>query len=381
MNPVSHLLWRSEFSEPVAARIAVAGDFLPAGSLHLSPGGWGEATRGIAPIFEDVDVSFLNLECPLDTSALSARPINGIGEIVSAESGSLDYLKNIRSEAVGIANNHAYDFGAAGIERTRAALAARNFVPLGAGRTIRDAPEIFVWQGPSDVSVGFWAAARASRDLATRRTAGVEPATIARARLAVESLKSRGAKYLVALLHCGCMRASRPDPTDATLMDRIASCGFDLVCASHSHRISGSRLIRMNSLAPVFCFYGLGSIVSGYPASPMEREGLVVVAGFHSDATLARIEARPVWLADSGFAEVPPQIARAILDRFLSFTAEISDGTSARRFYEEVSPGVVPLYARDLRATFRQSGLRGLARKAGRIRPRHLRRLLHGVIG
>jgi len=45
-----------------------------------------------------------------------------------------------------------------------------------------------------------------------------------------------------------------------------------------------------------------------------------------------------------------------------------------------MSRGLVPLYARDLRAAFRQSGLRGLARKATRIRTRHLRRLLHGVI-
>jgi poly-gamma-glutamate capsule biosynthesis protein CapA/YwtB (metallophosphatase superfamily) len=381
MTPASHILWQSARSEPIAARVAIAGDFLPAGPLSLPPGGWGEAARNVAPIFEDVDVSFLNLESSLDTVGLPVRPLSGIGEIVSAESSSLDYLRRIHSKAVSIANNHAYDFGAAGVERTRSALAARNFVPLGAARSVRDTPEIFVWEGPADVCIGFWAAASASRDLATERTAGVEPATISRARLAAASLKSQGARYTVALLHCGCIRASRPDPSDAALMDGIASCGFDLVGASHSHRISGSRLIRTQGLAPAFCFYGLGSIVSGYIASPLEREGLVVVAAFHFDATLARVEVRPVWLAESGFGEVPPpEVARSILVRFLGLTAEIADGTSGRRFYEEVSPGIIPLYTRDLRAAFRQSGLSGLARKAGRIRPRHLRRLLHGVI-
>jgi Bacterial capsule synthesis protein PGA_cap len=381
MTPASHLLWRSTRSVPVVARVGVSGDFLPAGSLSLPAGGWGEAARDVAPIFQDIAVSFLNLECPLDTVGLPACPVAGIGAIVSSESSSLDYLQNIRSEAVGVANNHAYDFGPPGVERTRAALGARNFLALGAGRTLRHAPEISIWQGPGDVRVGFWAAAQASHDLATHHTKGVEPATISRARLAAASMKARGARYSVALLHCGCIRASRPDPSDAALMDHIASCGFDLVCASHSHRISGARRITTTSVGPAFCFYGVGSIVSGYIASALEREGLVVVAGFHSDGTLASVEVRPVSLADSGFGEVPsPQAARCILDRFLRLTAEISDGTSARRFYQEVSPGVVPLYARDLRAALRHCGLRGLARKAGRIRPRHLRRLLHGVI-
>lgn len=381
MTPASHPLWQSGRCEKIVARIAVAGDFLPAGSLSVPSGGWREAAGGVAPVFEDVDICFLNLECPLDTTDLAARALIGIGESVSAESGSLEYLQSIRTKAVGIANNHVYDFGATGVERTRSALAARNFIPLGAGGTIRDAPEIFVWQGPGGVRIGFWASARASRDLATQRTKGVDPATISRARRAVASLRSHGASYNVALLHCGCIRASRPDPSDAALMDRIASCDFDLVCASHSHRISGSRLIPTEGLTPAFFFYGLGSIVSGYVASPLEREGLVAVAGFHSDGTLAHVEVRPVWLGDSGFAGVPPpEIARSILDRFLGLTAEISDGTFARRFYEEVSPGVIPLYTRDLRAAFRQSGLRGLAHKARRIRPRHLRRLFHGIM-
>lgn len=380
MTPLSHLLWQSQRPQPVVARLAVAGDFLPAGSISPSSG-WREAARGIAPVFEDTEISFLNLECPLDATGLPARPLAGIGQIVSAESGSLDYLSGIRAKAVGIANNHSYDFGAAGVERTRAALIARNFVPLGAGRAVHDAPEIFIWQGPAEVRIGFWAAACASRDLATKRTAGVEPAASVRARRAGESLRACGANFCVALIHAGCMRASRPDPSDVALLDHIASSGFDLVCASHSHRISGSRIIRTNHHAPAVCFYGLGSIASGYIASPLEREGLVVVAAFHSDASLASVEVRPVWLADSGFAEVPPpQIARSIVDSFLDLTSEISDGTSARRFYEEVSPGVFPLYARDLRAALRHSGVRGLARKAARIRPRHLRRLFHGVM-
>jgi Bacterial capsule synthesis protein PGA_cap len=374
-------LWTSTQPAPIAARVAIAGDFLPTGSLSLPEGGWSEAARRVQSALEDVSVSFLNLECPLDSENLPFRPLNGIGQIVSADSGSLDYLQSIRSLAVGLANNHSYDFGNAGVARTHAALLQKHFVALGAGRTLHDVPETFVWQGPGNVRVGFWAAAHASRDLATRRSEGVEPATVARARLAMAALKSQGAKCAMALLHAGCLRTNRPDPHDAALMDAIVSSGFDIVAASHSHRISGSKLLPAHGDTPAFCFYGLGSIVSGYIASPLERECLLIVAGFHSDGSLASVEVRPIWLSESGFAEIPsPESSDTILNRFLSLSAEIADGSSARRFYEDMSRGLVPLYARDLRAAFRQSGLLGLARKATRIRTRHLRRLLHGVI-
>lgn len=381
MTPPSLTLWQSAQPGAVAARVAIVGDFLPAGSLFLPDGAWSAAAHSVQSAFDDVSISFLNLECALDSESLPARPLTGIGQIISASSGSLVYLASIRSRVVGFANNHTYDHGSAGVARTRAALAQRNFINLGAGRTLRDAPEVFVWHGPEDVRVGFWAAARASRDLATRRSAGVEPATMTRARLAAAALKSQGTQFAIALLHAGCLRTNRSDPDDLALIDSIASCGFDVVAASHSHRISGAKLLPTSRNVPAFCFYGLGSIVSGYVASPFEREGLLIVAGFHSNGALASIEVRPLWLAESGFAEIPsPQIARSILDRFVSLSAEIADGTSSRRFYEDMSRGLVPLYARDLRAAFRQSGLLGLARKATRIRTRHLRRLLHGVI-
>jgi hypothetical protein len=171
------------------------------------------------------------------------------------------------------------------------------------------------------------------------------------------------------------------DPDDIFLLGSIASCGFNLVAASHSHRISGAKLLPTPQPCPSFCFYGLGSIVSGYVTSPPEREGLVVVAGFRADCVLSSIEVRPVWLADSGLGEVPsPENARAILDSFSRLTGEIADGSNARRFYKDVSRRLISLYARDVHAAFRQSGLAGLARKATRVRARHLRRLLHGVI-
>ena len=270
---------------------------------------------------------------------------------------------------------------APGAERTRAAVARAGMIPLGTARSVRAAPDIFLWEGPGGVRVGFWAGAIASRDLASRSAPGVEPASIARALDAIRDLKARGARVSIALLHAGCLRTSRPDPAEAEHMNQIARAGFNLVAASHSHRISGARRIAAPDRNPSFCFYGLGTLTSGYCESSIEREGLIVVAGLTARGDLARVELRTVLLAESGFGAIPlPQAGCEIIERFRSLSEEIAAGTAAGLFYKDVAPGLMRLYARDIRAAVRQSGFRGLAAKVRRLRMRHVQRLVRAVI-
>ena len=382
-NPQSLLLWASPSGGTVAARVGVAGDFLPAGRLDF-PGhdGWRETAAALAPHFADVTISVVNLEAVLDSSGLTARPLCGLGDIVSAPSACLEYLESICASILGLANNHSYDFGAEGVARTCEAISAHAMIALGAGRDLRGAPEVMVWQGPERVRVGFWAAARATSEPATRNCPGVEPATVARGLAALNQMRQQGARFCIALLHAGCLRTNYPDPEDVQLMDRLAEIGFDIVAASHSHRISGAKILQTDDDRQAFCFYGLGSLVSGYVSSPAEREGLIVVAGLNSEGTLVQIEVRPVLLGEGGFGEIPsPAINRAILDRLNRISGEIAGGSYERAFYRDMSNGLLRLYARDAGRAFRQFGVRGLARKAARVRMRHMKRLVHRVIG
>ncbi|MGA8143788.1 MAG: CapA family protein [Candidatus Acidiferrales bacterium] len=376
-------LWLSAAGEPMAARIAIGGDFLPAGRLEIPEGcEWRGMAHGLAGYFEDVSASIVNLESCLDTGKLRPRPLAGLGDIVSASADSLDYLKAVRAVAVGIANNHSFDFGSEGVARTRAAIAGRAMIPLGAGHTSNDSPEVLVYEVLEGVRVGFWTAATATLDPATPRKAGVEPATPERARRAREEMTRRGALVCVALLHAGCLRTNRPDPDQLRLMDSLARSGFHIVAASHSHRIGGYRQIIATDGSPSFCFYGLGSLVSGYSSSPLEREGLIVVAGLDRRGRMASLEVRPVALGTNGFGGIPASRAsREILERFHALSEEVTDGSCERLFYRDISQGILRLYARDVKAAYRMGGVRALARKASRVRTRHVRRLVHRVIG
>jgi hypothetical protein len=254
--------------------------------------------------------------------------------------------------------------------------------PLGAGFSTKERQEVFVCECSGGARVGFWAAAKAAGDLASDNSRGVEPATALRGLRALREMRNRGAQFCVALVHAGCLRTNRPDPEDVELLDDLARAGFDIVAASHSHRISGYRMVRHSEQRPAFAFYGLGSLVSGFISCAAEREGLILVAGLSETGALLRLEVRPVWLDESGFGQIPDvEKKQEILARFGSLGAEIGDGSYERLFYHDVSQGLARLYMRDARAAFRAAGIRGLARKAGRVRLRHVRRLMHKVIG
>lgn len=377
----SHVLWQPSAAEPISARVAVAGDFLPSGRLTVPPSHtWKSMAMPIAPVFDDIDVGIANLEAVLDSSGLAPRSLNGLGDIVSAPDASLDYLAALRLQILSVANNHSFDFGPAGLARTLAAVTSRGLKPLGAGRTLRDSPDVFLWQGPENLRVGFWAAAKATRDPATRCFAGVEPATLVRGAKALNALRSDGAQFCIALLHAGCLRTSHPDPEDVRLLDSLAAAGFDIVAASHSHRISGTRQV-LSSRHPAFCFYGLGSLVSGYVSSTVEAEGSLVVASLTSQGNLARLEVRPILLGSTGWAAIPTaEDAGLILEHLESFSRQIFDGSFAASFYRDMSESMFGVYWRDTRAAFRESGFTGLLRKTGRLRLRHIKRLVRAAI-
>lgn len=377
------ILWDSGDDEPVATRIAIAGDFLPAGNLTVPAGvGWHQMAHKLAGYFDDVAATFVNIECSLAHEALPARPLTGLGQVVRANRDSLEYLQSIRVQTVGMANNHSYDFLDDGVAQTRDAILSHGMIPLGAGRTTREAPEVFIWQGPHKLRVGFWAAAKATHDFAGAKTPGVEPASAERASEAVQELKRRGATFCVALLHAGVLRTDRPDPEDVSLMNLLTKSDFNLIAATHSHRISGHERTERLRNNPSFSFYGLGSLVSGYVASPLEREGLIAIAGFDRHGQFARMEIRPVFLDESGFGTIPDTAMRhTILERFQRLSEELADGSYEKMFYQDISSGLFRLYFRDVRAALRYRGVRGLAMKMSRIRLRHVRRLIHKATG
>ncbi len=376
------LLWEQAHAS-TDCRIAIAGDFLPASGLQLPPQlAWQQVASCLRRQFEPVDAVILNLECSVNVGECKPRRKLGLGDSFSAEPEVLDFPRALGTKIISLANNHTSDYGEEGLARTRRAILHAGLVPLGIASSISESPDVATIRTPSGLCVGFWAAACHLPELAARNKAGIEPATRKRGRAALAILNACGATVTVAFLHAGLEHSNRPDPDDVSLMDDLARLGFDIVAACHSHRIAGHKHIRRFDGSRAVCFYGLGSVSSGVMYSPLEREGLVVVAGFRRSGELVGVEAHPVYLEGSGWGTVPDTArADAILDRFMDLSQEMCDGSFRRHFYQDTGKGLWGRQLRDMQAAFANGGLRGLATKLTRVRMRHLTRVLHKSIG
>jgi hypothetical protein len=372
------ILWEKKDAR-VRFRVALAGDYLPSAGLGATTGcDWNCQAAKLAPYFRNIDLAVANLECPVDVEGYAARPKIGLGDTFSAPPESLDYLSALHVKLVGIANNHIYDYGPEGLRRTQEAIKRRGLTPIGSGRSLREPPEVFTAESLFAGRIGFWAAARNLPELATTSHAGVEPATTARAKVAIAELRRQRTNLNVAFLHAGIEHTNRPDPDDVEFMDELMALGFNIVAASHSHRISGYRMATGKDGRPAFCFYGLGSLSSGIKYSSLEQEGLMPVIGVDEFGQIAQVEVQPLLLSPDGWGMIPESAsAKTILDRFMMLSLEIIEGSYGQRFYQDTGKDLVQRQFRNLRAAYKKGGLSGLVQILSRIRMRHINRVLH----
>ena len=371
------ILWQRENSE-VAFKIGIAGDFLPAPNFELpDKSTWSSISGSVAPYFEDLDMSVINLECPVDVGDSKPRMKMAMGGSFCAPAEVLNFLSTVKTEIVGIANNHIYDYGNEGFESTKRTVLAKGMTPIGCGRTLLDSPDITVWEGPTRARIGFWAAARGLSENATRNASGVEAATQKRGLEALAKMNEQAVQVRIALIHAGLEHTNRPDPDDVAFMDSLATLGFDVVAAAHSHRISGYKVIARPDGRAAFCFYGLGSLLSGVMYTPLEREGMLVVLALDAQGGIAKVEGRPIQLEGAGWGAVPDLTqSESISQRFLQYSQEVSDGSYKRLFYQDTGKNLFRRQFRDVQVAVRQGGLKGLTRKLSRLRMRHLHRLI-----
>jgi len=371
------LVWKNDDREAVCC-FGIAGDFLPA--CGLSPVGgesWSGPARRVAPRFDGLDFSIVNLECPVGVEGIPPKVKASLGDSFTAQTECLDYLDSLKASVVGIANNHLYDYGRAGAERTLDRAQERLSV-CGFGRTLEEPPSVCIREGGGGVPVGIWAAARNLPDAATRNSMGIEPATRERAAKVLAYMAGRNVQCRVAFLHAGAEGTNYPDPDDAEFMEELARMGFNVIAACHSHRISGYQTVRGKNGNPAHCFYGLGSLSSGVLYSPLEHEGIVAAISLDASGGVSAVEARPIYLDERGWGRVPStQESATILDRFKKISASIQDGSYRQTFYRDMSRDLVGTQWRDVRVAFRRAGLRGIFQKLTRMRPAHVRRLYH----
>lgn len=259
---------------------------------------------GIGRTLRVADVAMVNLETPVTQRGRpDPKELENAGDRHWFRTGprALDVLDAAGVDVVSVANNHAGDYGAVGLEDTLAAGRQRGVAMVGAGRGAAAYAPHVVRVG--DLEVAFLAADAVQRegssDVWSARPGAIGTAT-ARGRNTAGLVAAVGAaaardQLVVVYLHWGKEYESCPTQSQRLLARDLADAGADVVVGSHSHVLGGT-----GWAGDALVTYGLGNFVwyhdrqarTGVLSVTLDADG--VVSKSWTPARISPTDGRPV---------------------------------------------------------------------------------------
>jgi poly-gamma-glutamate capsule biosynthesis protein CapA/YwtB (metallophosphatase superfamily) len=303
-----------EGPEPGAVtRMTVVGDIMLGRRVTGQP-----VLRPTSDRLAAADITVGNLESTLSDAG---APTQG-GDSFHAPQEVRRDLRLAGFDAIGLANNHAGDYGEQALVDTVGLLRAGGLATFGAGRDLAEAREPVVVErhGVRFGFTGFNAIGETPEAAPGRsgalsvsmppRTGPLDRRELGRVLDDVRRL-ARRVDAVVVLPHWGEQYTHRPWPVQRRVARALVRAGADLVVGGHPHWVQGAEQV-----GDALVVHSLGNFVFDMDFMPQTMEGLVLEATFSGGRVVA---ARFVpYRMDAGFAPhvVPLAAAGSILDPF-----------------------------------------------------------------
>jgi hypothetical protein len=245
---------------------------------------------GIASVLRGASFAAANLECTISNSGEAAQRY-----AFRAPARSPQLLRRAGFGAMGLANNHALDFGSVALRDCAARLSRENVMAVGVATSTGNAymPHFFSLPGGnkiallaiSDVGVTAGSQIAAASDRVPLNDA------IARARA--------GANLVVCLVHWGIEQSENITDEQRELARWLIDHGVDAVVGSHPHRVQPLDFYHGRPIA-----YSLGNLVfDGAPSVASWNRGALLKIGVNENAQLSSACLMPLILED-GFPRI-----------------------------------------------------------------------------
>ena len=310
-----------------AVRIALLGDFLPAGSADpvIESRGYGHLFAGVKDILNSADAVVLNLESPISSRG---KAVEGKAYTFRASPLAAEGMAASGVRAVWLANNHILDFGVEALDDTIGHLERAGIAHAGAGCDVAAAacPAVLDFSGIKVSLLSF------SNTFPDSYWAGKDrpgtffgaPGPVGRA---VRRSAQNGDGPVVVSFHWGAELMAEPKKYQEDLARLAIEAGAALVVGHHPHIPQ-----RIDVYGGVPILYSLGNFSFGSYSGKV-REGLLAVAGFGPDGRCAGPEVHPILVNNHevGFSPRPlsgPEGRRV----FEALTAGIDSGQAEIRW-------------------------------------------------
>ena len=271
------------------AILVFLGDVAPGRSMEAQLIRYGPSYlwEGLAPLLQEAGLAVANLESVLSTRG---EPLDK-PYLIRAHPGTAQTLIEAGFGLVNVGNNHALDYGYAGLDQTMSTLETLGIGTVGAGATeeMAHSPAVLDLDGVRVAILGY-AAARwnGSEDVpATDRVAWAYPDAV---RADVQAVRDR-ADLVVVQLHAGTEYAADPSPDQVRFARAAIDAGADLVVGHHPHVTQTVERYKEGLIV-----YSLGDALFDIPRQATRRGHLLRVHATRDG--LRQAELWPFWIAD-----------------------------------------------------------------------------------
>lgn len=209
--------------------------------------------RNLKRVFEEADVVFGNLECPLSKDGVIRADKSSI---LYAPPDSINALKYLDYNIISLGNNHINDYGEGGLIKTTEILKNEKIPFFGAGRNIKEAnKEVII--GRTGLKICFLGyttdETHVKSIIADADTAGCVFYDFKKIGEDIERVKSQSDIICISL-HWGHEYYLYPSPEQVELAHQIIDAGAHIVIGHHPHIIQGFERYKRGII-----FYSLGN--------------------------------------------------------------------------------------------------------------------------
>lgn len=275
----------------------------------------GNPLDGVAPTFQSADLTVVNLETAVgDAGAPADKQFT-----FQASEALVGALRDGGVDVVTVANNHALDYGVAGLEETIALAEGAGLGVVGAGRDATEAyaPHYADIDGRTVAVVGLtrvipvpeWAATGERPGMASAYEPGLPDALAA-----IEEASER-ADWVVVAVHWGQERHPCPNEPQRDLARAFVDAGADVVAGHHPHVLQG-----VQQLDDAVVAYSLGNFVWYAKSDESGTTGVLTVELGGDEGASWAFE--PAMIDDTGS---PQPVAEADPERAEEISALLAD--------------------------------------------------------
>ena len=268
-----------------ASRLIFGGDVMLGRSCATKIQSGADPFEGISSLVLSASFAAANLECTISNLGKSTNRY-----AFRAPSQSAQLLRRAGFNAMGLANNHALDFGPNALEDSAANLLGKEIEPVGVEGPAKKAfdPSFF------PLSDGKKIALLAINDVNSKPSSQIASASV-RTKLGAAIAKARSHAHLVVcLVHWGIENSEKITDQQRELARWLIDRGVDLVVGSHPHCVQSIDFYHGRPIA-----YSLGNLVfDGAPTVVSWNRGALLEVGLNEDAKISSVSLIPVVLEE-----------------------------------------------------------------------------------